>query len=354
MKAVEEIVAFSHSVQEIDGVKVHSFKYNLNIEGMWDEDHHLNMRGITFVNEKVVALPFAKFFNVGQTEETQNLDLSNPQSIYQKMDGSLISFFFYDEYKITLKTMKSIESDVALDCNNYVIKHRPDIMGYVTRLLSFNYSPMFEYVSQKSRIVINYGESDLYYLGSRNMETGEIVLPHDDHEINNGRSESIKLPRLLKQEDLEEFLERDDEEGVVITLKNGMMVKMKTDTYCALHRIITEISPKRIFENILEDKLDDAKGLLYQHGLGDDIKQLETVEKYYQKRFAEISKIATDLHEEHKHLERKEIAIKLFQSKELKCYAPMVMKLLDDRSTTDLVNKHIFPEFKEKCLEDFM
>jgi len=352
LQTVEDCKAFSKSVQVVNGKEVFSFKYNLNIDGMWDVDYRINMRGITFVDGKLVALPFPKFFNVGENASTQNLDLSNPKVIFQKMDGSLISFFKLED-KIELKTMKSVNSDVANDCRVH-FKQRLDVLQFVMELLDKNYSPIFEYVSPRTRIVINFSEPDLYYLGARNFSTGEIILPNADNYLNRCRSNTIKIPLVYTPDQLESVLLKDDEEGVVVTLQDGTLVKMKTKTYCNLHHLLTEVNPKRVVESLIENKLDDAKSLLYQYGLKDDVNKLEIVEKYYHKKYDAIIKEGQDYLNSNSGKDRKQMAIELFTNPQTKFLGSIVMNLLDNKSCDLIINREILLDVKYKTFVDFL
>ena len=339
--------AFSHSVQEIRDKEIHSFKYNISIPGMWDETCSLNMRGLSFIDGKIVAFPFPKFFNLGEHENSTNIDISNPKYITEKIDGSLISIFRIGK-DLECKTMKSVYSDTANYCRQYLTTE-PDVLRYASIILDENFSPMFEYVTPKMRIVLNYPNEEFYYLGSRNLSTGEIIFPLQDHHINHIRPATIKTPQTFAAKDLNEYMDRRDVEGVVIVLHNNLMMKLKTAVYCKLHHIVTEITPKNIFENIINNKLDDAKGLLFQHNLFDDIKILERVENYYRDRYNDLLGRAQEYVREN----RKKIAEELFRGKEKNDIAGVVMGLLDHKDVRNIIDKMLADEFKGKNLTDF-
>jgi RNA ligase len=321
---------------------------------MWDGFGRLNMRGIVFIDKKLVALALPKFFNIGENESVQNLDISNPKSVFLKVDGSLISLFKIGDH-LECKSMKSVYSDVSNACREY-LKTRPDIREYSLSLIEKNYSPLFEYVSPKSRIVILYKEQEMYYLGCRDMSTGQIILPNEDHPVNKIRPSSIVLPTIFTRDTMDEFLNRettDIDEGVVLTLQNGLMVK--TDRYCKVHRVVTtESSSKHIFENIINGTSDDAKGILYQHGLLDSIKRIEDIEKYYRNRFDAIYKKSEEYYNENKHRDRKSIATELFGNQDTRLMGSIVMCIMDGKKEkcSDIINKAIKDEVCERFAEN--
>ena len=176
LQICKDHVGFSHSKQEFKGDLIESFKYNIITPNMWDGFGRLNMRGITFCNGELIALPWPKFFNRGEAPETTNVDFSKVKYISEKADGSLISFFRVAE-DIELKSMKSVVSDVACSARKYV-ETREDILAFVEILLDRALSPMFEYIGNSNhKIVLNYEKEDLVFLGARSLLTGELFYP---------------------------------------------------------------------------------------------------------------------------------------------------------------------------------
>lgn len=296
---------FSHSIQEKNGVEIHSFKYHLipSIE-LWNEDS-LNMRGITFINGSVVALPFPKFFNVGENKFTEKLSLDDMDYAIEKADGSLISMFYLGK-ELECKSMKSINSDVANYCREYM-KTRLDIIKFSTDLLNNGYSPMFELISPINKIVLDYnGITDLYFLGARDMVTGE-VCSFDKFEYGD-----ITVPKLFKNvTDAKEYLTRDNVEGLVVTLKSGQMMKIKTEDYCRLHRILDKVTPKDIIKSIYEKKSDDLKSILATNKLDDIIKLVSELEAEYMMNYTHRIDMANEFLHNNKELSRKDIALSL-------------------------------------------
>jgi hypothetical protein len=79
---------FSHSSQEVHDEIIHSFKYTIGpVRKIWDgkeDDGRLNMRGITYDNSgNLLALPFPKFFNNGEIQQTKNLDINEAVHIVE-------------------------------------------------------------------------------------------------------------------------------------------------------------------------------------------------------------------------------------------------------------------------------
>jgi T4 RnlA family RNA ligase len=350
LKIVSDCKAFSHSTQEKDGCVIESFKYNLHAPDMWIDPMRLSMRGITFVDQKLAALPFPKFFNMGENESTTNVDLNDVLHIYEKIDGSLISFFVRGD-TIDIKTMRSVESDVANEAREFLngCQNRDIIWAFAEMLIGKNLSPMFEYVSPTSRIVIDYGKTDLLFLGCRDMTTGEIILPH---RMITDIPHEISLPQIFPdRKEMEEYMEKDDVEGVVVTFGTGLMMKLKTDTYCKIHRIMDNFIPKKIVLNVIENTFDDVIGIFAQHGMEEEIESAEKIRDKYYKEYSEYEEAAKILYNSfNPGTERKLIAQKLFSLEpEVKKLAPLVFNLLDGNESymKGKIDKFILEEAKD-------
>ena len=339
LQICKDHIGFSHSKQELKGDLVESFKYNIITPNMWDGFGRLNMRGITFVDGAMVALPFPKFFNRGEVAETTNVDFSKVKYIFEKLDGSLISFFRVAE-EIELKSMKSVESDVAKNARVYV-DTREDVLAFVEILLDKALSPIFEYVSPENKIVLNY-EQDLVFLGARSLLTGQMFYPKYDIKV----PSTIKHPEIFdSMDDARDYLSREDVEGVVLTFNDGIMMKMKTEHYCRIHKILDNFVPKNIVANIVEGSFDDVIGILSDNGLVAETAMAEAVRTRFWKEVNNRKELAEEWYNKHKTLERKEVARMLLpERKEL---ASLVFKLFDGQDLEPYLMKNLAREAKE-------
>jgi len=335
LNILKECEAFTQHKQEKHGKIIESFKYAFHLPNMWDGSKHINMRGITFIDRKLVALPFPKFFNIGERAETREIDLNDANHIYEKVDGSLISFLNI-EGKIACKTMRSIESDVAKEVEIYLEK-RPDVREYAKELIEKNLSPMFEYVSPTQKIVISY-DKNIIFLGCRDMETGKIFFPHHLDV-----PDSIDTPSLFNVNSMTKYMNKDDVEGVVVTMNDGLMFKMKTERYCKIHKLIEGITVKAILKYIIDDTIDDVYGVLEQNNLEKDKVFMKKVEEKYHNIYNELLTEAKELYERVKEKERKEIAFEIAKKKRKSVIGKLVFALVDNRymELRNIINKHI-------------
>ena len=342
----EENSGFSHSVQEIHGKEVHSFKYNF--QSRFNEmykpflDKGINalaMRGITFIDGKLVAIGPDKFFNLGENETAVYPE--NERYLMEKVDGSLISVFQVD-HLLEIKTQKSVFSEVAKDARKY-FNTRNDLQGFSMSLLSRGLSPFFEYVGPHNRIVLRYDEEDFVFLGARCLISGTMVFPWDMFVPS-----TITIPQLIAGEGKDAYLERDDVEGLVVVGDCGHMVKMKTSTYCQLHKILDMKTPKSFCEYyIAHGNFDDVIGVLTHHGLTKDIADLVAFEDDYIEKVESHNQLISDAVKKYGHLSRKGVALKMIDDKVDNALRGLVFSTLDGKDTMPKIQKLILEGYKD-------
>ena len=339
MAIVESEKGFSHSVQELNGKEIHSFKYNLSYPEMWDslEDGRINLRGLTYIDGKIVALPYPKFFNMNENRHVQEKDIDLTKFIIacEKVDGSLISFFRVGD-SIDLKTMKSVYSDTAIEAREFV-KGRSDIIEFVTMCIDNGVSPIFEYISNTDtgRIVIDYDRKDLVFLGARNMESGVIytinTLPVMIPDT------ITKVKEFSTNDEIKKHMAIEGVEGVVMVLSTGLMIKCKTDWYCRIHRLMDLFSVKNIIESIVNDEIDDTISILTKNGLLDHVNTIRNVIDKFHKIYHSVYDNAVREYNTRIHLgqSKKDIAMSLM--KENKELASLVFALYDEKDISSLI-----------------
>jgi T4 RnlA family RNA ligase len=339
---VNDCSAFSHSTQTIHGEEIHSFKYNLMGNDQWEGHGHLNLRGITFDSKgNLLALAFPKFFNRGEHHSVENVDMSDFRCFVQKVDGSLISFFRVNG-KIECKSMKSVYSDVAIECREYA-KTRSDIINFVDMLLTDGYSPIFEYVSPTARIVLDYGKKDLVFLGVRSFDTGNIYLAHQ-LEV----PQSISTPSVFKtMDEASAYLKREDVEGLVVTMNSGLMLKLKTEHYCKIHKALDGFGAKIVVGRIIEGTYDDLIGVLTEFGMNDEVIRAKKIADRFWHEVALLKNEAVKYYEMNRDRQRKDIALELLKDKSNKMLASLVFKLMDGMDPNPIIFKKIVDESKE-------
>lgn len=210
---------------------IYNYTRSVQYGGLWD-DVTINFRG-TILDESgnLVAKSFPKFKNI---EEHLSTELPNEDfNIYEKMDGSLGITYFYDN-KWNMATRKCFYSDQA-------IKGLEILNRFDTSLLDVNYTYLFEIIYPNNWIIVRYNEEKLVLLAKYNVATGEEGDVQTDYYKANFDVVNCydNLPNNFGE--LKRTIE-DNKEGYVLRFKNGMRVKMKSEEYVKLHKILTNVS----------------------------------------------------------------------------------------------------------------
>lgn len=203
----------------------------------WD-DVTMQARGlITDLEGNIVARPFRKFFNI---EEYPDKVPKEQFQVAEKLDGSLgIMYPMSGGYLIA--TRGSFTSDQAMRGSSllaqYLAKH-----GF--SWIDPEYTYLFEVIYPANRIVVDYGDVErLALLAVIHTKTG------DELDIR-----EVAYPDKAKLFDTPASLEKmrdvpiDNAEGYVVRFQSGLRIKMKFAEYVRLHRLLTQVSSKSIWE----------------------------------------------------------------------------------------------------------
>jgi len=215
-------------------------------------------RGLIFEKGtgRLVARPFAKFFNYGELEEDAHIVDGDIERIDYKDDGSLgIVFFYNNEWWVT--THGSLGSDQGVKGTEILRKKD-------TSKLNPNYTYMTEIVYPANRIVTDYGDiEDLILLDIYPLDASTpVALAHHNYAKKNiftynvQRFNPIMFLRENMVEAILEFCQNQSDynfEGFVVTLKNGRKVKFKTAEYLKVHRCRFDVSVSRVKDLMLNN-----------------------------------------------------------------------------------------------------
>ena len=279
---VEHNRSFNCKEEIINGVNTFQYNYFLaSYVDFWNPFNQMEnkidtditayeLRGITFVeNKKGVferTLFLNKFFNINQVEETMLYKVKDKKikRIAIKEDGSAITFVNVGG-EVLGKTKFAFQSDQAVLATQ-IYNQDEHIKKFVDWCLENDYSPLFEYVSSKFKIVLVYKEIGLKLLQLRDNNTGEFIDIYnldlsafnldiaDEVPYLNDNGHSITIEEII-----EDFQTREGIEGYVITFEDGQMIKIKTVWYMERHHLLTEDISKENFviRHIVEETIDD-------------------------------------------------------------------------------------------------
>ena len=292
------------------------FNYRLASYSQWLKPGALECRGVMFLMDSdfnnalaLVSWSFEKFFNLNENPMTMFNVLPEVESIQDKMDGSLISTFYFDG-RVYVKSKGSLRSNQAVAAQKLLESEKWNNLYRAVEhhVMVMDHTVIMEYTAPDNRIVLPSEEAQLTVLGVRDNQTGEYV--DDLHEY----MEDYMVADVVEDvHDVEQFVadiaHRTSIEGFVLTFKNGQRVKIKTDWYCALHHLKDSInSQRRLFEAAVNDATDDLRAQFY------DDPQAITIITEMEEKVASIYNHIVDqverFYERNKHMERKDFAIK--------------------------------------------
>lgn len=199
--------------------------------------------------DNVIARPFKKFHNLNTAHIAETMEVNLPNvipTVTEKMDGSLGIYWAYDgQYGIATRgSFTSPQSKWATDYLHEKWKGRGHICFTSKTML-------FEIIYKENRIVVDYDFEGLVMLGIVNIPDG-TELPYDTVKQIADHCEFKCTDRydsgVLKLVGVDE----ENREGYVLSYdvpgKSPVKVKVKFEDYVRLHRVVTGVSPKAIWE----------------------------------------------------------------------------------------------------------
>lgn len=210
----------------------------------WDE-FTMQARGLVLDDQgKVIARPFKKFFNVNERPETKFAALpAETPELSDKMDGSMIIVFHDEETGWRAITRGCWDNPQTKYANAWLAKN----FGRMHRHNTY----MFELIAPWNRLVIPYAKEEMILLGIVRTDTGEDAsyAQVEQYAKDYGFKSVGFETRPISEISLEDPRVRD-REGYVARFSNGLRVKLKYQQYMILHKILTGLSVKGIWETL--------------------------------------------------------------------------------------------------------
>jgi RNA ligase len=210
-------------------------------------------RGLIYNNVygTVVARPFPKFFNVGELSDEEIPQ--SPFRVFEKLDGSL-GVLYPSPAGWRVATRGSFHSEQAYFATEWMHAH---VLHSWRPLQEWTY--LFEIIYPENRIVVDYGaRRELVLLDVINTVDGRSI-----RHLEAALKAPVRWPGTRAKEydgfdALENLLAAEqpvNEEGYVLLFEPGYMrAKVKHDEYVRLHRIVTGVSTKTVWEYLSEGK----------------------------------------------------------------------------------------------------
>jgi RNA ligase len=336
-------------VMEKEGYTVIKYVVAFEETFLWDSNDPVGSairrecRGITFDAEgNLICRKYHKFFNVGEKEETQlnKINLYEPHIVLEKLDGScVIPQPSPDGFVLTTK---SGVTDISQQAEEF-ISDKPHYAKFIHSMFDGKLTPIFEWVSRKNRIVVDYENDNLILTAIRNTEMGNYLPYFNMLDL----AEHWNIPVVqavdgLVVQNIELFVKQirewEDSEGVVLRFDTGHMVKIKSDQYVLRHKTKDAINQeKNVISIILNDDVDDLIPLLTP----EDATRIQEFQHAFWLSFEDVAGEIYDLYRQiDKGQSQKDFAL-FAVSSVLPHYQPFMFKLRKGFPIKDLLIEQI-------------
>lgn len=221
------------------GYRLYNYAAKAQYEWFWNAET-LACRGIVLAPDGAVqSRPFAKFFNLDEHATGRIPPLPvEPFTVQEKLDGSLIVASRLDDGTNLVTSRGSFDSPHAAEGAAFLDRYGIEVPEGETWCM--------ELIAPWNRIVVDYGDrNELVMLARFDSASGDELDP-DTGLLNVARTfDGI--------EDVDEISERlaalgPNEEGFVLRFASGARAKAKGDEYKRLHKLLTGVTPRTIWE----------------------------------------------------------------------------------------------------------
>ena len=224
---------------------IYNYTPKAQYERVWN-DCTLACRGLILDGAgRVVARPFAKFFNVDELDPA--LIPLEPFEVFEKLDGSL-GILYWLNGEPFVATRGSFASEQAIRATQMLRTTYAHTLGQLDPAKTY----LFEIIYPENRIVVDYaGRETLILLAIVDTATGRDEPLAD-----------IGFPVVKRFDGITDFQtlrawEQANCEGFVVRFRSGMRLKIKLAEYVQLHRILTGVSNLSIWEYLSAGKSFD-------------------------------------------------------------------------------------------------
>lgn len=312
---------------------IYNYTAKAQYDWHWTPETRLCRGLIVDSNRDIIARPFQKFFSVDQLNQMGESLPNEPFEVFDKVDGSLGILYWWDD-KPYIATRGGFDNDQSIFATNLLRQKYKDSIYSLNKNLTY----LFEIVYPENRIVVDYhGLRDIFLLGAVETDTGKDISLSDLDTLDFRVTESIQVNNTTNPLSVISLIEKN-KEGVVIRYKSGFRVKVKTDEYKRLHKLLTGINARHIWESLRNDEsldsiIDSVPDEFYKW-------VTDTVNKFGVDRDAIMAQCLTDFQNKPETESRRELADYFKKCK----YPAILFNLLDQKDSDKILWKLIEPK----------
>jgi RNA ligase len=221
------------------------------------------------------------------------------------------------------------------------IANKPHYDTFIGKCIQKGTTPLFEWVSRKNRIVVDYPEDNLILTGIRYNHTGSYLT----YAVMKSYATSWNIPVVkavdgLSVQDINLFVKQirewENDEGVVVRFDSGHMCKIKADQYVLRHKSKDSISQeKNVLQTILEDAVDDLVPLLTP----EDAERVLAFQNAFWMGLEDVGMEMAELFVEGNKMypEKKDFAVEFVQKKVLSLHAPIMYAMKGGKGSKEVL-----------------
>lgn len=240
-----------------DDLTIYNYTPKTAYDNAWD-DVTRACRGLIVDDDgKIIARPFPKFFNYGDTDNyDEEITPDTEVTAYDKLDGSLGIVYWDKKGQPQVATRGSFTSVMAIHASEKIKDLLIPHFENVTMLV--------EIIYPENQIVLDYkGKDDLFLLGGIHIPSGDFLSPLDVFTEIRGvypeggfRYLAQNYNEISTVQDALNHLNRVNREGFVLHTLDGTMVKVKQEDYVSMHRAVFQTSKRTVWYGFAYDVLE--------------------------------------------------------------------------------------------------
>lgn len=252
---------------------IYNYTHKAQFEPHWGDGTIDYCRGLIVDHDQnIIARPFKKFHNLNTLSIPETVEGNLPKSeplVTRKYDGSL-GIFWQFAGQCGIATRGSFTSPQAIWATKWLHSHMEE-HGLITLMKDWdpgwlrNFTPLFEIVYNENRIVVQYDFEGLILIGAVHLETGMEMCYPGLREM--AEENGLRVTEEFSGKSIGDLvlMNEPNEEGYVVTypqfLESPLKVKIKMADYVRLHRVVTGMNARSVWE-MLKSGADFEKFLM--------------------------------------------------------------------------------------------
>jgi T4 RnlA family RNA ligase len=231
------------------------------MDAKWNNNNLFYRSLITDKEGNVLSSGWPKFFNYGEKPECYpKLEDYNDWRFVDKVDGSLVICDYIND-QFSMRTRGTVSYKTLPNAKDFELL--PEKYPQVVEFLKENphLTLLFEIVTPNNVIVVRPKEIEFYLLGAIN-KNGMVVVSNQDLTDIWRKIGPIQMPQTYQFDNISDLAKIAQhiknwkgKEGIVISYNNNQnRIKLKSDWYCFIHRIKSELNSTDNLINFYIDK----------------------------------------------------------------------------------------------------